>query len=183
MKDKMLCTVIRMACCPGKCNPADLDVACVNCPCCGVHNCADELKYTAFRLLQEYETQEHAVVPQLERPKDMMPRITQLMHEIGVPAHIKGYSQLRYAIALVIHNAELINHVTKELYPQVAKQFGTTASRVERSIRHAIEVAWDRGDIEVLHKYFGETISHTRGKPTNSEFIALIADMLRLEVQ
>ena len=178
MEDKMLCTVIRMACCPGKCNPADPDVACANCPCCGIHNCADELKYTAFRLLKEYEA-----TPQLERPKDMMSRITQVMHEIGVPAHIKGYAQLRYAIDLVIHNASLIDNITKELYPMVAKQFGTTASRVERAIRHAIEVAWDRGDIEVLQKYFGGTISLTRGKPTNSEFIALVADLLRMEVQ
>ncbi len=106
--------------------------------------------------------------------------VTDIIHEIGVPAHIKGYQYLREAIILTIHDMDMINAVTKVLYPEVAKKFGTTPSRVERAIRHAIEVAWDRGDIEVLQKFFGYTVSNIKGKPTNSEFIAMIADYLSL---
>lgn len=106
--------------------------------------------------------------------------VTDIIHEIGVPAHIKGYQYLREAIILTINDMEMINAVTKVLYPEVARKFGTTPSRVERAIRHAIEVAWDRGDIEVLQKFFGYTVSNIKGKPTNSEFIAMIADCLSL---
>lgn len=109
--------------------------------------------------------------------------ITDIIHQIGVPAHIKGYHYLRDAIILSIKNSEIINSVTKLLYPTVAKIYGTTASRVERAIRHAIEVAWDRGDIDVLNSYFGYTIQNERGKPTNSEFIAMISDKLRLKLK
>ena len=109
--------------------------------------------------------------------------ITDIMHQIGVPAHIKGYHYLREAIILSIKNTELVNSVTKLLYPTVAKNHGTTASRVERAIRHAIEVAWDRGDLDVLNAYFGYTIQNERGKPTNSEFIAMISDKLRLKLK
>ena len=109
--------------------------------------------------------------------------ITDIIHQIGVPAHIKGYHYLREAIILSIKNSEIINSVTKLLYPTVAKNHGTTASRVERAIRHAIEVAWDRGDIDVLNSYFGYTIQNERGKPTNSEFIAMISDKLRLKLK
>lgn len=109
--------------------------------------------------------------------------ITDIIHQIGVPAHIKGYHYLREAIVLSIKNSEVINSVTKILYPTVAKKHGTTASRVERAIRHAIEVAWDRGDIDVLNSYFGYTIQNERGKPTNSEFIAMISDKLRLKLK
>jgi len=107
--------------------------------------------------------------------------VTAIIHEIGVPAHIKGYQYLREAIIISVKDMEVINAVTKVLYPEVAKRFGTTASRVERAIRHAIEVAWDRGDLETLQKYFGYTVSNAKGKPTNSEFIAMIADRLQLE--
>ncbi len=107
--------------------------------------------------------------------------VTDIIHEIGVPAHIKGYQYLREAIILTINNMDMINAVTKVLYPEVAKKFSTTPSRVERAIRHAIEVAWDRGDIEVLQKFFGYTVSNIKGKPTNSEFIAMIADYLSLK--
>lgn len=107
--------------------------------------------------------------------------VTSIIHEIGVPAHIKGYQYLREAIIMAVEDMEVINAVTKILYPEVAKKFGTTASRVERAIRHAIEVAWDRGDLETLQKYFGYTVSNTKGKPTNSEFIAMIADRLVLQ--
>lgn len=110
-------------------------------------------------------------------------QITEILHEIGVPAHIKGYHYLRTAIMLSVENPEIINAVTKQLYPTVAKQYETTSSRVERAIRHAIEVAWDRGDVDVLNSYFGYTIHNGRGKPTNSEFIAMIADKLRLNLK
>ncbi|MBP9988384.1 MAG: sporulation transcription factor Spo0A [Ruminococcus sp.] len=109
--------------------------------------------------------------------------VTQILHQIGVPAHIKGYQYLRQAILLSVDNAEMISSVTKLLYPSVAKIYKTTSSRVERAIRHAIEVAWDRGDVDVLNSYFGYTIQSTRGKPTNSEFIAMIADRLRLQMK
>ena len=107
--------------------------------------------------------------------------VTDIIHEIGVPAHIKGYQYLREAIILTIRDMDMINAVTKVLYPEVARKFATTPSRVERAIRHAIEVAWDRGDIEVLHKFFGYTVSTIKVKPTNSEFIAMIADHLSLK--
>ncbi len=107
--------------------------------------------------------------------------VTAVIHEIGVPAHIKGYQYLREAIIITVQDMDVINAVTKVLYPAVAKRFNTTPSRVERAIRHAIEVAWDRGDLETLQKYFGYTVSNAKGKPTNSEFIAMIADRLNLE--
>ena len=108
--------------------------------------------------------------------------VSEIMHHIGVPAHIKGYPYLREAIVLSVNNIEMMNSVTKLLYPTVAKTFFTTPSRVERAIRHAIEVAWDRGDVDVLSHYFGYTIQLSRGKPTNSEFIAMISDKLRLKL-
>ena len=112
---------------------------------------------------------------------DMEAQVTKIIHQIGVPAHIKGYQYLRYAILMAIDDEEVINSVTKVLYPSVAKKYQTTTSRVERAIRHAIEVAWDRGDVDTLNSYFGYTIQNSRGKPTNSEFIAMIADNLRLK--
>jgi two-component system response regulator (stage 0 sporulation protein A) len=109
--------------------------------------------------------------------------ISDIMRQIGVPAHIKGYQYLRESIALSIKDPDLMHSVTKILYPTVAKNNKTTASRVERAIRHAIEVAWDRGDVDVLSSYFGYTIQNSRGKPTNSEFIAMISDKLRLKLK
>ena len=120
--------------------------------------------------------------PELEdRSTELETQITAIIHDVGVPAHIKGYQYLREAILLAVEDIDVINAVTKVLYPEVAKRFGTTASRVERAIRHAIEVAWDRGDLETLQKYFGYTVSNAKGKPTNSEFIAMIADRLQLQ--
>lgn len=107
--------------------------------------------------------------------------VTSVMHGLGIPAHIKGYQFLRTAITRTINDPDMINYVTKSLYPTVARIHGTTPSRVERAIRHAIEVAWDRGDVDTLTSYFGYTISRQRGKPTNSEFIAMIADNLRMK--
>ncbi len=112
---------------------------------------------------------------------DMEAQVTKIIHQIGIPAHIKGYQYLRTAILMTIEDNDIINSVTKVLYPTVAKKYQTTTSRVERAIRHAIEVAWDRGDIDTLNSYFGYTIQNSRGKPTNSEFIAMIADNLRLK--
>ncbi|MBQ6552367.1 MAG: sporulation transcription factor Spo0A [Clostridia bacterium] len=133
----------------------------------------DELKFRA-------ETASLNAAP--PKPKrDVEAEITELLHTLAVPAHIKGYQYLREAIMLTLRDMDLINSVTKELYPMVAKRFGTTPSRAERAIRHAIEVAWDRGDVEVLNGFFGYTIRSDRGKPTNSEFIALVADRLRLK--
>ncbi len=115
--------------------------------------------------------------------KDLEVVVSQIMHQIGVPAHIRGYQYLREAIILSVNNSEMISSVTKVLYPTVAKVFKTTPSRVERAIRHAIEVAWDRGDVDVLSSYFGYTIQNERGKPTNSEFIAMISDNLKLRMK
>ena len=108
-------------------------------------------------------------------------RVTQVIHDVGVPAHIKGYQYLRESIIMAVEDLDVINAITKVLYPTVAKQYKTTSSRVERAIRHAIEVAWDRGDVETLNEYFGYTVSNAKGKPTNSEFISMIADRIRLE--
>lgn len=109
--------------------------------------------------------------------------VTNIIHGVGVPAHIKGYQYLREAIMMVVNDIEVINQITKSLYPQIAQKFGTTPSRVERAIRHAIEVAWGRGEVELMENIFGYTVSASKGKPTNSEFIAMIADKLRLELK
>ena len=114
-------------------------------------------------------------------PMDLETEITSIIHEIGVPAHIKGYMYLREAITMVVNDMELLSAVTKELYPSIAKKYNTTASRVERAIRHAIEVAWGSGQVETINKLFGYTIHNAKGKPTNSEFIAMVADKLRLK--
>ena len=119
--------------------------------------------------------------PEQDEDATLEAQVTAIIHEVGVPAHIKGYQYLREAIIIAVNDMDVINAVTKVLYPEVAKRYGTTASRVERAIRHAIEVAWDRGDLETLQKYFGYTVSNAKGKPTNSEVIAMIADRLQLE--
>ncbi len=125
----------------------------------------------------------HEIEEEMEHPPALEGLVTAIIHEIGVPAHIKGYQYLREAIMLAVSDMEVINAVTKVLYPEVAKRFATTPSRVERAIRHAIEVAWDRGDLETLQKYFGYTVNSAKGKPTNSEFIAMIADRLQLQLK
>lgn len=115
------------------------------------------------------------------KPRNLDVAVTNIIHEMGVPAHIKGYLYLREAILCVINEVNLLGAVTKELYPMIAQKYQTTPSRVERAIRHAIELAWDRGNIEMMTKFFGYTINLERGKPTNSEFIAMVADKLRIE--
>ena len=147
----------------------------------------EKIRQFSKRAMRE-TTQNHALFPESfpaqaprQQTRDLEAVVTGVIHEIGVPAHIKGYKYLREAIMLTVVDMEIINAVTKVLYPEVAKKFSTTPSRVERAIRHAIEVAWDRGDVEVLQKFFGYTVSNLKGKPTNSEFIAMIADRLSLQ--
>lgn len=121
------------------------------------------------------------LTPVVAQPKNLEVEVTRVIHEIGVPAHVKGYQYLRDAIMLVVNDVNYLGAVTKELYPAIAIKYDTTSSRVERAIRHAIELAWDRGDTEKMTRLFGYTVNGDRGKPTNSEFIAIIADKLRLE--
>ena len=137
----------------------------------------------ALRVGEILEAERSAVSKRQSAAPDIETLVTNVIHEIGVPAHIKGYQYLREAIIIAVGDMEVINAVTKVLYPQVAKTFCTTPSRVERAIRHAIEVAWDRGDLDTLQRFFGYTVSNTKGKPTNSEFIALIADRLQLQLR
>jgi len=119
-----------------------------------------------------------------DAPKvDLEVEITNLLHELGVPAHIRGYQYLRYAIALVIKDITILNSITKALYPEIAIKFETTPNRVERAIRHAIETSWERSELDVINRLFRYTIRNDRGKPTNSEFIALLADNLRLKLK
>ena len=125
----------------------------------------------------------YIVVSTTKTPESLEAQITNVIHEVGVPAHIKGYQYLREAITLAVNDIDIINSITKMLYPTLARKFKTTPSRVERAIRHAIEVAWTRGKLDVNNSMFGNTISVNKGKPTNSEFIAMIADKLRLEMK
>jgi len=135
----------------------------------------DAMVDNLLRLAEKADAKLHA--PGLEE------LVTSIIHEVGVPAHIKGYQYVREAIMITVENMDVINSVTKVLYPEVAKRYHTTPSRVERAIRHAIEVAWDRGDLETLQKFFGYTVSNAKGKPTNSEFIAMISDRIRLKLK
>ena len=149
-----------------------------------------DMETMAERIAQLVESRPTEIAP-IKKPlgivsqnePDLEVLVTEIIHQIGVPAHIKGYHYLREAIMLSVEDSDILNSVTKILYPTVAKRFDTTSSRVERAIRHAIEVAWDRGDIDTLNSYFGYTINGGRGKPTNSEFIAMIADKLRLKLK
>ena len=144
------------------------------------------MRNTIRRLCDGIDTKKNSAFAKkypLQDNFDVETMVTEIIHEIGIPAHIKGYQYLRHAIMLVIDNMDIINSITKTLYPTVAQDFKTTPSRVERAIRHAIEVAWDRGDTEILDSIFGYTIATSKGKPTNSEFIAMIADKLRLQIK
>lgn len=132
------------------------------------------MRGTEVRKVNPYEKQENVV-------HDLESDVTAIIHEIGVPAHIKGYQYLREAIIMSVNDMDMLNSITKILYPTIAKKFQTTPSRVERAIRHAIEVAWSRGKMDTIDELFGYTINNGKGKPTNSEFIALIADKIRLE--
>lgn len=138
---------------------------------------AEDVRKSSSSFIQTTEVRHEA----RNEPFDLEREITNIIHEIGVPAHIKGYMYLREAISMVVNDIELLSAVTKELYPSIAKKYNTTASRVERAIRHAIEVAWSRGQVDTINKLFGYTIHNDKGKPTNSEFIAMVADKLRLQ--
>ncbi len=145
-----------------------------------------EIEDLAQRIIQLTGFSDERVPVRMKSPNndlDLELMVTDIIHQIGVPAHIKGYLYLREAIILAVKTPEIINAITKKLYPTVANRFATTPSRVERAIRHGIEVAWDRGDVDVLNSYFGYTIHIGRGKPTNSEFVAMIADKLRLKMK
>ncbi len=118
-----------------------------------------------------------------KKPYDLEKIVTEVIHDLGVPAHIKGYHYIRSAIMMVVENMDMLNYITKRLYPEIAKQYKTTSSRVERAIRHSIEVAWSRGHQETINEIFGYTVQNFKGKPTNSEFIAMVADKIRLQLK
>ena len=139
--------------------------------------------YSCEVLLARTEQMLGAAFGKKVQESDLEMRVSEILHTMGVPAHVKGYSFLRQSIIMVINEPEVISLVTKRLYPDIARNNGTTASRVERAIRHAIEIAWDRGNVEVMNDYFGYTINNMRGKPTNSEFIAMISDRMRLSLK
>ncbi|MBR5528815.1 MAG: sporulation transcription factor Spo0A [Clostridia bacterium] len=139
-----------------------------------------DFNYLESKILSLFSSNTILRASHSSKSDDLETQVTKVIHQIGVPAHIKGYQYLRTAILMTVDDNDIINSVTKILYPSVAKKYSTTSSRVERAIRHAIEVAWDRGDLDVLNSIFGYTVQNSRGKPTNSEFIALIADNLRL---
>ena len=134
-------------------------------------------------LKEEEEVKSEYMVAYGNKNLPLEVRVTQMIHDVGVPAHIKGYQYIREAIMLAVENEDILNSVTKALYPSLSQKFNTTPSRVERAIRHAIEVAWNRGQIDMIESIFGYTINANKGKPTNSEFIAMIADKLRLELK
>lgn len=138
-----------------------------------VRNFGTESKRTSFEVIDEESRKSY----------DLEALVTEFIHELGVPAHIKGYQYVRTAIMMVVENMELLNYITKELYPDIAKMYSTTSSRVERAIRHSIEVAWSRGRPETMNRIFGYTIDTGKGKPTNSEFIAMVADRIRLQIK
>lgn len=146
-------------------------------------NIVSDEKYFVYKedYLTKTSEQNQAKSNKQTETMDLESEITSIIHEIGVPAHIKGYFYLREAISMVVNDIELLSAVTKELYPSIARKYNTTSSRVERAIRHAIEVAWNRGQVESINKIFGYTIHNEKGKPTNSEFIAMVADRLRLK--
>jgi len=142
------------------------------------------LETLAQRIMQLFNSESAPAPAHIEQHRsnrNLDQKISDFLHELGVPANIRGYIYLREAISMVTEEIQLLSGITKILYPMIAEQHDTTSSRVERAIRHAIEVAWSRGNIEAINKLFGFTVDHRRGKPTNSEFIAMVADRLRLE--
>lgn len=138
---------------------------------------------TFTKVGQPSQGQQTAVAQQQPQGMDLETLVTEFMHELGVPAHIKGYQYIRTAIMMVVDDMDVLNYITKQLYPAIAKKYGTTSSRVERAIRHSIEVAWTRGKAQTMNEIFGYTIDIEKGKPTNSEFIAMVADRIRLQIK
>ena len=145
----------------------------------------DALTQRIHQLMQEQKPLlKTAITPSVNSAAyDLETKVTNILHEIGVPAHIRGYHYMREAIIMSVNDMDVLNYITKELYPSIAKKCNTTPSRVERAIRHAIEVAWNRGKVDAIDALFGYTVNNHKGKPTNSEFIALISDRLRLEMK
>lgn len=171
MKTKTI--LLKLALCPGNSGASEVCTECSYRGC--SEGCTTALKKDALLLLSETESSAE------KQPKvALKSQVTTLLREIGVPAHIKGYQYLREAIIIAVGNPEAVNSITKVLYPQVAKTFRSTPSRVERAIRHAIERAWDRGDMDILIKHFGNTTDSSKGKTTNSEFISTLADEISL---
>lgn len=171
--------IVKLAMCSGNPNTCPYRDVCS-------HRGYDEA--CAAKLREEYgyvfeELDASLAIAQPSDKFDLTQYVTDLIHEIGVPAHIKGYHFLREAIIGAVNDPTMVESMTKVLYPTIARTFCTTPSRVERAIRHAIEVAWDRGDLDIIQKHFGYTISISKGKPTNSEFIALLADKIRLSMR
>ena len=174
MEKNELKALIKLALCPGNFELSAHDEVCAACPHRGKPECSKQLRHEALALLGDK-------LGTVSKALDLEERVTEVVHELGIPAHIKGYKYVRFALVEAVERPEILDAITKELYPTVAKEFRTTSSRVERAIRHAIEVAWDRGDLEVLQGYFGNTVDRFKGKPTNSEFLALISERLRME--
>lgn len=168
MKEKL----IQLLMCPGDYNGS---ATCRDCPCRGSSNCVKALKVLVIRTLQS--STRGSV------PYDLEARVTALIHDIGIPAHLKGHDFIRSAIMRVYEKPTLAHYLTSEIYPVIAEEYNTTASCVERNIRRAIEEAWVRGDLDYLKELFGNTTTTSRGKPSNGEFIALIADKLKLEIK
>lgn len=175
MKNELKRASIQLALCPGICDPTNLDEACKICAYKHEPECTTLLKRRVATLLEPAEEQPKAAVVDLET------RVSQILHELGIPASLIGYRYVRHAIVLVVEQPDLLHAMVKRLYPRIAEKYNTTASRAERAIRHAVEVAWDRGDVDILLKWFGYTVSNMKGKPTNSEFIGMIADAILLE--
>lgn len=171
--DKMMNMLVHLTLCPG--DYQSTCGICQDCPSCSVKNCKRDLKKKVMQLYRG-ESLDFESTYNLER------RITEVLKDLGVPTHLKGYNYLRSAIAMCVEDRDILDCITGRLYPEVAKCHGTTASRVERAVRHAIEAAWDRGDLDVLKQYFGNTISLSKGKATNSEFLSCVATQLRVEV-
>lgn len=138
-----------------------------------------DLKDLEYQVINARENQGSIV----DKNKELQSSITSLLHSLGVPSHIKGYEYIREGIGLMYDNPKMLGAITKEMYPEIAVKFNTTSSRVERAIRHAIEVSWSRGDYELMEEVFGHSVDYDRAKPTNSEFIATLADKLRLETK
>lgn len=174
-ENKVMNALVSLQVCP-RCNGAS--ECCKVCDFADAPDCFTKLSVECHEVLNEYfmHCKTSTVAPSVPTYDDY---VTDLLREIGVPAHIKGYKYSRHAIILAAQNTEYIEYITGRLYPDTAKAFNTTPSRVERAVRHAVEVAWDRGDLEVLAKYFGNTVSSFKGKPTNSEFIATMADHVK----
>lgn len=172
MRDQTLSALIKLALCPG--DRSDPEI-CSRCHYRGAPDCHKQLRRESLQISQKV----------LNLPEDttLEMRITSLLHDMGIPSHIKGFRYVRFAILSTVQNPELIEDMLCGLYPLVAKEFNTTYSRAERAIRHALELAWERGDLSVLQKWFGWSVNSSRGRPTSSEFIALIADRLRLEMK